>query len=71
MNFSLTAKDLGKQTIKVVNYILGLNITPAEKRKRLAEQAKVNAEATSNASTPPATNQPLTLATASAGEVIK
>lgn len=35
MNFSLTAKDLGKQTIKVVNYILGLNIPPAEKRRRL------------------------------------
>lgn len=35
MNFSLTAKDISKQTIKVVDYILSLDITPAEKKRRL------------------------------------
>lgn len=37
MNFSLTAKDLSNQTIKVVNYILALNITPVEKKRRLVK----------------------------------
>lgn len=35
MNFSDTATDIGKQMAKVVDYILGLNISPAEKRSRL------------------------------------
>lgn len=35
MNFSATAKDIGKQMVEVVDYILGLNISPAEKRARL------------------------------------
>lgn len=37
MNFSGVARDLSKQTIKVVDYILGLNISPAEKRARLVK----------------------------------
>lgn len=37
MNFSATAKDLSSQTIKVVNYILSLDISPQEKRRRLIE----------------------------------
>ena len=35
MNFSGTAKDLGQQMTKVVNYILSLDISPADKRNRL------------------------------------
>lgn len=35
MNFSATAKDIGNQMVEVVDYILGLNISPAEKRARL------------------------------------
>ena len=35
MNFSATATDLSKQMNKVVDYILGLDISPAEKRARL------------------------------------
>ena len=35
MNFSATAKDISNQMVKVVNYILGLDISPAEKRRRL------------------------------------
>lgn len=35
MNFSVTAKDISEQMIKVVNYILGLDITPADKKARL------------------------------------
>lgn len=35
MNFSSTATDLGEQMTKVVDYILGLDISPAEKRARL------------------------------------
>ena len=35
MNFSATASDIGKQMAKVVDYILGLNISPAEKKARL------------------------------------
>jgi len=41
MNFSPTAKDLSRQMIKVVNYILGLDITPAEKRARLSKAFKI------------------------------
>lgn len=37
MNFSPTAKDISNQTIKVVNYILSLNISPLEKRRRLTK----------------------------------
>lgn len=36
MNFSATAKDLSKQAMQMVNYVLSLNITVAEKRKRLS-----------------------------------
>lgn len=35
MNFSQVATDIGKQMTKVVDYILGLDISPEEKRKRL------------------------------------
>lgn len=35
MNFSPAAKDLGNQMTKVVNYILSLNISPADKKARL------------------------------------
>lgn len=35
MNFSATAKDVSTQMVKVVNYILGLNIKPEDKRARL------------------------------------
>lgn len=35
MNFSGVAKDLGRQMEKVVAFILGLDISPAEKRLRL------------------------------------
>lgn len=35
MNFSATAKDISKQMTKVVAYILGLGISPTEKRTRL------------------------------------
>lgn len=35
MNFSPTATDIAKQMEKVVDFILGLNIDPAEKRARL------------------------------------
>lgn len=35
MNFSGAAKDLGRQMEKVVAFILGLDISPAEKRLRL------------------------------------
>lgn len=35
MNFSGVAKDLGRQMEKVVGFILGLDISPAEKRLRL------------------------------------
>lgn len=35
MNFSPTARDMSKQTIKAVNYILSLDISPDEKRRRL------------------------------------
>lgn len=35
MNFSSAAADLGKQMSKVVDYILSLNISPADKRARL------------------------------------
>lgn len=35
MNFSATAKDISNQMIEVVNYILSLNISPADKRARL------------------------------------
>lgn len=41
MNFSLTAKDLGNQTAKVVNYILSLDISPAEKRRRLIKTFRI------------------------------
>lgn len=41
MNFSPTAKDLSKQMVKVVNYILGLDITPAEKRARLSKAFRI------------------------------
>ena len=34
-NFSATAKDIGKQMAKVVAYILTLNISPEDKRRRL------------------------------------
>ena len=37
MNFSQVATDIGAQMMEVVNYILSLNITPAEKRARLAK----------------------------------
>lgn len=37
MNFSPVAKDMSKQMIKVVNYILGLDISPDEKRARLSK----------------------------------
>ena len=37
MNFSVTARDISRQTAKVVNYILGLNIAPEEKRRRLVK----------------------------------
>lgn len=37
MNFSATASDIGQQMIEVVNYILSLNISPADKRSRLAK----------------------------------
>lgn len=37
MNFTDVAKDLGSQTIEVVNYILSLNISPADKRARLTK----------------------------------
>lgn len=35
MNFSGAAKDMGKQMSKVVAYILSLNISPDEKRRRI------------------------------------
>ena len=35
MNFSATATDLGKQMVQVVDYILGLDISPTEKKARL------------------------------------
>lgn len=35
MNFSSAASDLGKQMSKVVDYILSLDISPADKRARL------------------------------------
>lgn len=35
MNFSPVASDMGKQMAEVVEFILGLNIAPAEKRARL------------------------------------
>lgn len=41
MNFSLTARDVSKQTIKVVNYILSLDISPAEKRRRLIRSFRI------------------------------
>ena len=37
MNFSATAKDIANQMVKVVNYILSLNIDPAEKKRRLTK----------------------------------
>lgn len=37
MNFSPAAKDLSKQAQKVVDYILSLNISPTEKRRRLVK----------------------------------
>lgn len=35
MNFSPVAKDLSEQMLKVVNYILSLDISPADKRSRI------------------------------------
>ena len=35
MNFSATATDISKQMAKVVDYILNLDISPAEKKERL------------------------------------
>ena len=35
MNFSATAADIGKQMAKVVEYILGLDISPSDKKQRL------------------------------------
>ena len=35
MNFSPTAKDISRQTIKVIEYILSLNISPNDKKTRL------------------------------------
>ena len=35
MNFSEVATDIAKQMVEVVNYILGLNISPSDKRERL------------------------------------
>lgn len=35
MNFSDVATDMGQQVLKVVEYILGLDISPADKRARL------------------------------------
>lgn len=35
MNFSATASDVSQQMMEVVNYILGLDIAPGEKRRRL------------------------------------
>lgn len=35
MNFSETAADIGKQMVKVVDYILSLDISPADKKARL------------------------------------
>lgn len=37
MNFSNVAKDISKQTAKAVEYILSLDISPAEKRRRLTK----------------------------------
>lgn len=37
MNFSETAKDIGTQMAEVVNYILSLNIPPADKKARLTK----------------------------------
>lgn len=41
MNFSPTAADIGKQVVKVVNYILSLDISPAEKRRRLTKSFRI------------------------------
>lgn len=41
MNFSPTAKDLSKQMVEVVNYILGLEISPADKRTRLTKAFQI------------------------------
>lgn len=35
MNFSPVATDMGKQMVEVVNYILSLDISPADKKARL------------------------------------
>ena len=37
MNFSATASDISKQMVEVVNYILGPDISPADKKARLAK----------------------------------
>lgn len=37
MNFSASAKDLGRQMMSVVEFILSLQISPAEKRRRLVK----------------------------------
>lgn len=37
MNFSPAATDIGKQMVKVVDYILSLNISPMDKRARLVK----------------------------------
>lgn len=41
MNFSATASDIGRQMDKVVNYILSLNLSPEEKRRRLKIAFKI------------------------------
>lgn len=41
MEFSKVATDIGEQMLKVVNYILGLNISPADKRERLKRAFRI------------------------------
>lgn len=41
MNFSNVASDMGKQMVQVVNYILGLNISPEDKVRRLRKAFKI------------------------------
>ena len=41
MNFSATAADIAAQMIEVVNYILGLDIDPIEKRLRLIKAFQI------------------------------
>lgn len=41
MNFSATATDVSEQMVDVVDYILSLNIDPAEKRLRLIKAFKI------------------------------